>query len=126
MRFIYSLKYCISHNIIMCLINLYLSGSPICSMLQLDDEHTADMTEFRLQFCPGDVLSSKDNKSFKTVYEGPLTCYTVRHLKLLACYSFRVCGKCDGGKWSPWCVPTVANTRLQPYGKIRVVNLIVT
>ena len=75
------------------------------------------MTEFRLQFCPGEIYSTHDNTSFKTVYEGPLTCHTVRHLNPFASYSFRVSGRTDGGKWSRWCVPTITSTRMQPYSK---------
>lgn len=80
-----------------------------------------DLSEFKLQYCRG-AVKSDESAAFVDAYQGPMTCYTLRHLKPNTTYTFRVCGLAEGTEtWGPWSVPISASTLLRHYGGLSFV-----
>ena len=86
--------------------------------LQVDDSY--ESSEFCLQFCYGKVCSDESSTvSFHQAYTGPNTSHLVKHLRVGAVYSFRVCSRSDpDSNWCIWSVPRQAATNLQHYREL--------
>ena len=86
---------------------------------QIEEESALDLSEFKLQYICGEVKATNTdpNIKFTDTYTGSSTSFTVRHLKPMTSYTFRVCGRADGAEiWSPWSIPCTSVTSLPHHG----------